>query len=277
MLFNQFVTKGPLNIDRAFGLAADFGVKEVHVLAITGRCGSSLFTHLCQAAKIGECAEIFNDKPEDWWRDRCRSRNPEIAIANHLARSAWDGKVLFQIDHMRLKALLGRLALEKWPDLRVSHLYRRNVIAQAISYHNAAASGLWHQSGSKEKRLDPRTNVPPIEEYLARILEGENFIRTKLPENNGTYWYEDLVSGPAEMFADFLNSPSQGQIERALKAQDAPTKIPRAAYVEQYLSYCNAHPEHAQLVRERNQPTFTFSPNRPDAKAMALEGVAHPS
>lgn len=152
------------------------------------------------------------------------------------------GTVYVQITISRLKQLLKLVPIEeliKEVDLFTA-IKRRNILAQAISFHNAQRTGLWHtnaklQTGSGEMS-DPRKILAWIREIndmeiQIKFLEKTLFIRT--------FYYEDIVSSPFETILIFLRyhnyHVSSMNLKRILSAGDLPQKIKRKLTDIQYI------------------------------------------
>jgi LPS sulfotransferase NodH len=143
---------------------AQSGVGLPYVIFITGRCGSTLLTHLL--AKSGLCGnpdEFFNeerivDLAKEWGTTDFTGYFHSV-----VAHSASNQRFGFEIDPFRFQQLRGLIA---FPDIFLPSgsvsfwMTRRDIVSQAWSYAKAKKTGLWHRfADGSEKRL-PVSGAP---------------------------------------------------------------------------------------------------------------------
>jgi trehalose 2-sulfotransferase len=141
------------------------GVELPYVIFVTGRCGSTLLTHLiAKSGLAGNPDEFFN---EERIVDLARELHATDFAAYFRAvvrHSATNRRFGFEIDPFRFQQLC---ELVSFPDVfaprRTVFLWmtRRDVVGQGWSFAKAKKTGLWHRfADGSEKRLHEPRHVP---------------------------------------------------------------------------------------------------------------------
>lgn len=157
--------------------------------------------------------------------------------------------VYFQITPARInvlcevisrKELLGKVEF-------FSLIFRRNIIAQAISYHNAIRTGLWHSNHSSQSDTEKEFDPLEVLKWICNIsaMEGEalSFVRDRRVL---MIFYEDLISAPFETLSLFLGYHNfefeSSRLSEILVGDSGPRKISRSGYDEDYQRLINQFP-----------------------------------
>jgi len=146
---------------RAFDWAAA-GVALPYVIFITGRCGSTLLTHLLAASGLcGNPDEFFNEERiVELAREWGTTEFPAYfrAVVQHSASNSRFG---FEIDPLRFQQLRELIAFpEVFPPQSSVYFWmtRRDIVSQGWSYAKAKQTGLWQRfADGSEKRLHSPT------------------------------------------------------------------------------------------------------------------------
>lgn len=250
-----------VTLDRFRELCASTGVESIHVSIIPGRCGSTFLSHITKRVGFGQGDEVFNGWTEEKLKDWASCDQFDQFLTLLMQESVVDNRLYFQVDPWRLEALLPILPKDFGPFPNVTRytiLLRRNIVAQAISYFNANATGLWHSDqGIVETTSRAMFTEQRIMYWIEHIHTMEKKIVEIFPEGMpDTYYYEDLVASPFETIALFLQRSDFAvrpiMIAEALKDESAPKKIIRDEYAIQYMSVINKYPWLRDALSERS-------------------------
>jgi hypothetical protein len=248
----------PLKIGELRAIKQATGVDRLYVSIITGRCGSTYLSEICSRSGFGIGEEPFNEQP----LSDLEELFPERSFVDFLTRvftyGAMNGTLYFQITPPRL-ALLRKLIPE--PDFAqqtdaVSFITRRNILSQAISFHNAKRTGLWHtshelQAGSGSG-FDPQ-EVLAWMRYISVMEEGLlNFVLDTKPLH---LFYEDLIASPYEtisLFLKFHRHPVRPVLlNNALIENGISKKIPTVDFNLQFTYMVNTFPWIVEIITNR--------------------------
>jgi LPS sulfotransferase NodH len=149
---------------REFDWAAS-GVALPYVILITGRCGSTLLTHLlADSGLCGNPDEFFNEERitelvEEW------GTRDFAAYFHAVVRSSVSNRRFgFEIDPFRFTQLREMVDFAKIFPPRGTVFFwmtRRDIVRQGWSFAKAKKTGLWHRfADGSEKRLDPLGDAP---------------------------------------------------------------------------------------------------------------------
>jgi LPS sulfotransferase NodH len=125
------------------------GVEIPYVIFFTGRCGSTLLTHLLRDSGLcGSPEEFFNESQVPQF-------NKEIGAADFpqyfravVAKYRSNARFGCEVDPIRFNRLRELLDFSKVFPIGVTKLFwmtRRDILGQAWSYAAAKESGLWHE------------------------------------------------------------------------------------------------------------------------------------
>jgi len=208
------------------------GVDRLYFSIITGRSGSTYLADVCRGLGFGQGEEPFNELPLGVLEEAEPDRRFDRFLRQTLSNSVIHGTAYYQISIPRLKHLLELVPMEELineVDLFTA-VKRRNILSQAISFHNAQRTGLWHTNaelkvGSGEM-FDPRKILAWVREinemeFQIELLEKRLDIKT--------FYYEDIISSPFETILIFLRYHnlyvSSIEMSRVLSSAHLPQKI----------------------------------------------------
>lgn len=136
------------------------GVALPYVIFITGRCGSTLLTHLiAETGLAGRPDEYFNeegivDLAREW-----RVTNFSAYFRAVVRHTVTNRRFGFEIDPFRFQQLCELISFRDiFPARRTVFFWmtRRDIVSQGWSYAKAKKTGLWHRyADGSEKRLHP--------------------------------------------------------------------------------------------------------------------------
>jgi LPS sulfotransferase NodH len=208
------------------------GTPRLYVIATTPRSGSHFLGHaLWESGAFGAPLEYLHRKNFQRWQERSGADSPE-AVFGWLARrrtspSGWFGlKLMWR--QFETWAEDGRLPFLQ-PVARVIHLYRRDLLGQAISFRIAQQTGVWAAGmpGNGREAAFDRAAILQAAEALRR--QNRDWHRML----NSPAWagvprfslaYEDLAGDPGAML---------GRIARFLEPDDPPPLAPTARTARQ--------------------------------------------
>ncbi len=231
-------------------LCAVYELTEICYSVITGRCGSTYLASMCRALGFGDGGEPLNDM----------AKTPALvsisALEKVIQERARNGRWYFQLNLPRYKSLKKYLPVLS-NGQKPSIILRRDIFAQALSFSNAQATGLWHVVNEQEiKRVSPNQIEPT--EWVHRISAQERQLIRMFPESLILY-YEDIVAAPIESLVRFLGFHAYdvdlAKIEDVI--QHAKTqKIIRDGYSTQYTEMIKNYPD--ELVDTRLRSGFSL-------------------
>jgi LPS sulfotransferase NodH len=203
------------------------GVALPYVIFITGRCGSTLLTHLlAESGLCGNPDEFFN---EEQMGDRAREwRTSDFpayfrAVVRHTVTNRRFG---FEIDPFRFQQLR---ELVSFPDIFAPRrtvffwMTRRDIVSQGWSFAKAKKTGLWHRftDGSEKRLHDSEGETISDAEWWREIilmLTGERIMEDHFAVSRITPYrldYEMLVTDRQRTVVSVLQALSCGPDEIA--------------------------------------------------------------
>ncbi len=206
---------------------------------ISGRCGSTYLSNICTRIGFGRGEEPFNEFPRELLERVAPDREISRFLEKMFNANNLNKNVYFQITPARInvlcevisrKELLGKVEF-------FSLIFRRNIIAQAISYHNAIRTGLWHSNHSSQSDTEKEFDPLEVLKWICNIsaMEGEalSFVRDRRVL---MIFYEDLISAPFETLSLFLGYHNfefeSSRLSEILVGDSGPRKISRSGYDE---------------------------------------------
>jgi LPS sulfotransferase NodH len=221
------------------------GVALPYVIFITGRCGSTLLTHLlAESGLCGNPDEFFNEERMiDLARELEATDFPAYfrAVVRHTVTNRRFG---FEIDPYRFEQLR---ELISFPDIFLPRqtvffwMTRRDIVSQAWSYAKAKQTGLWHRfADGSEKRL-PAIEPAPGDvisdavwwREIIVMLKGERIIEDFFTASRITPYrldYEMLVTDRLRTVVSVLQALSCGPEEIARNLAPQPDYTARNRY-----------------------------------------------
>lgn len=228
----------------------DLGVKRSAMSIITGRCGSTLVGELCRALRFGDGVETLNSLG-----DGEISKYDGQRITQIMRPAVVDGIFYHQTTYHRWKKLSEFIAPAQL-GLDVTLIFRRNFIAQAISYVNAIETGKWH-SNQLAAAPTPMTAAERVTRgiaFIEQILAEESRLTKAFPKAP-IFYYEDIVTSPLETMHRFLSFYNHNaplcRIAEELNSRNMTEKLVRNGYSEQYEQLFNAYPRSAETLWSR--------------------------
>jgi trehalose 2-sulfotransferase len=132
------------------------------LIASTPRCGSHMLGHAMASTGImGVPFEYANPANLAEWTRRLETASPQATLrALMTRRTTANGVFAIKAHYSHCESLDGpKRFLDFWPNLKVAHLCRADVLRQAISYAVAKQTGVWisGQEAEQEKaEYDPQ-------------------------------------------------------------------------------------------------------------------------
>lgn len=122
---------------------ADYGIRSPYVIFITGRCGSTLLTRLIRDTRLaGNPTEHFNIN----WLKQSSPTTFAAYLDRIIRQSSSNGFFGFEIDWFNLRFLdhfLDFTSTFSVETAKFFYMTRRDILAQALSYASAKATGIW--------------------------------------------------------------------------------------------------------------------------------------
>lgn len=176
------------------------------VMAFTNRCGSNLLAdYLLQTGRFGGFGEALNLPVAQAFRDRQGTRSlPGYlgALAEtHLCNRERSLGVKASADQL---AMLIRHGIPRmFAGFRVVHIWRQDLVGQAVSFAIADQTKSWTSRQEPTGRSDGRIAVAPaqIEQMIQAIQQQNNRIAAILATlgiGGPTVSYEELTANPAQ-------------------------------------------------------------------------------
>jgi trehalose 2-sulfotransferase len=138
------------------------GSKCTVLIASTPRCGSHMLGHaMASTGVLGVPFEYANPANLAEWSRRLGTVSPDATIGALMKRrTTANGVFAIKAHYSHCEGLGGAAAfLNFWPNLKVVHLSRADVLRQAISYAIARQTGVWIAGQEAEQHhadCDPR-------------------------------------------------------------------------------------------------------------------------
>lgn len=201
------------------------GVALPYVIFITGRCGSTLLTHLiAESGLAGNPDEYFNEERiVDLAADLRATDFPAYfrAVVRHTVTNRRFG---FEIDPFRFQQLRELISFADVFATRRTVFFwmtRRDVVGQGWSYAKAKKTGLWHRfaDGSEKRLHEPEGETIGDAEWWREILlmlTGERIMEDYFAAARITPYrldYEMLVTDPRRTVVSVLQALSCGPDE----------------------------------------------------------------
>lgn len=190
------------------------GYNRIYASLITGRCGSTFFSKMCQNAGFGYGEEPFNERGISGFSDFPPSAL-RLFVERTMEMGSMEGRYYFQITPPRLDALAPMFdgdAFSTFVD-RYSLILRRNIVAQALSYIMAVRTGVWH-SYTGTSAVDYQDSIAVSDMEIAQWVLDIHNMEVRAVElcahqkNTVVLFYEDIVLAPLEMLNWFFNDCS---------------------------------------------------------------------
>ena len=141
------------------------GVALPYVIFVTGRCGSTLLTHLiAESGLAGNPDEFFNEERIVDLARELHTTNFAAYFRTVVRHSVTNRRFGFEIDPFRFQQLR---ELVSFPEIFAPRrtvffwMTRRDIVSQGWSFAKAKKTGLWHRfADGSEKRLHEPRHVP---------------------------------------------------------------------------------------------------------------------
>jgi trehalose 2-sulfotransferase len=136
--------------------------KSTVLIASTPRCGSHMLGHaMASTGLLGVPFEYANPANLAEWADLLGTRSPDETLRTLMGRrTTANGVFAIKAHYSHCESLGGPARfLAFWPNLKVVHLRRADVLRQAISYAVARQTGVWiagQEAESDVADYDPR-------------------------------------------------------------------------------------------------------------------------
>lgn len=232
----------PLRAGQMASIKKSAGVDRLYFSIISGRSGSTYLADVCRGLGFGKGEESFNELPLGVLEEAEPDRRFDRFLQQTLSDSVVNGTAYFQISVPRLKHLLELVPIDELineVDLFTA-VKRRNILSQAISFHNAQRTGLWHTNRELEVGSGEMSDLRKILAWVREINDME--LQIGLLEKRldiKTFYYEDIVSSPFETILIFLRYHhfyvSSIEMNRVLSSENLPRKIKSKKTHIQYL------------------------------------------
>jgi LPS sulfotransferase NodH len=203
------------------------GVAQPYVIFVTGRCGSTLLTHLIAASGLaGNPDEFFNEERIGELAAEWGTGDFAAYFAEVVRRSVSNRRFGFEIDPFRFEQLRELVSFaDLFPPRRTVFFWmtRRDVVGQGWSYAMAKKTGLWHRfADGSEKRLPAAGGEAPSDAEWWReiilVLQGERIMEDFFAAARITPYrldYEMLVTDRRRAVVGVLQALSCGPDEIA--------------------------------------------------------------
>jgi LPS sulfotransferase NodH len=201
------------------------GVALPYVIFITGRCGSTLLTHLiAESGLAGNPDEFFNEERIVDLAAELRTTDFPAYFRAVVRHSVTNRRFGFEIDPFRFQQLR---ELVSFPDLFPARrtvffwMTRRDIVGQGWSYAKAKKTGLWHRfaDGSEKRLHESQGDVISDSEWWREIilmLTGERIMEDHFTAARITPFrldYEMLVTDRRRTVVSVLQALSCGPEE----------------------------------------------------------------
>lgn len=231
------------------------GASEVYISLISGRCGSTLFSHFCKNVNFGNGEEPFNERPYGEYAFYAPDDIREF-VQHSIDLSSIEGRYYFQLNAQRFHYFSKMFApgvLEGWIT-RISLILRRNIVSQAISLATAIKTGLWHRFTQSDAHHHYDLPDTEILDCIEQIHNQEllAFALCKHQQHTLVLFYEDIASAALETVTLFMSDcgyapPTR---ERAARiASSTPSPLPKNPAI--YANFMHRHPDFQRILSGR--------------------------
>ena len=197
----------PLSIGEFSAIKQKTGVERLYISVITGRSGSTYIGNICYRVGFGRGQEIFNERQISALEKMAPEKNFLDFVTILFSENVINGNLYFQITPPRLtllRKLIPDNELAEQTDV-VTLITRRNILSQAISFHNAKRTGLWHSNQAGKLGTGGDFDAQKVLAWIIHISQLErgllNFALDNKPWN---FCYEDIFSSPYETISQFF-------------------------------------------------------------------------
>jgi LPS sulfotransferase NodH len=164
---------------------------------------------------FGASLEFFNEDAFEWLVQRFHNHEPFDGSFHRYMRlmvknASRKGLFSFQIDPVRLRALVEHLVEEEifqCDKIKFIYMYRRDILAQAISFLEAMKSNIWHQFEDKNDDVNVTLDDAEITKFIINLLNNENFAHAFLDKYASqplSITYEDIACNSYAVLKLFL-------------------------------------------------------------------------
>ncbi len=215
------------------GAVASIGQIDSYLICTTPRTGSTLLCGLMASTTVaGRPESYFREPDEQLWASRwavARSSDGAFECSDFvraaLAAGRTDNGVFAArimwgtLDHLfdRLRAVYPASAAGEFDLLHLAfghtrfvYLHREDVLAQAVSWHRAEQTNVWHQADQEEPKQpdqEPRFDLDEIRKFVRTIDEHNSAWRAWFASvgiEPHVVRYEDLDADPVGVARDVL-------------------------------------------------------------------------
>jgi hypothetical protein len=263
-------------------LLKDEGIKTVNICLISGRCGSTYLGHLGGSVGLNStlAQETFHELTAKVFAKAFPERDLAVYLRLVIDRCRAGDRFFFQATPYRLQAagqLFGLENILASCDC-FSVIFRRNILSQALSYEEAASTGVWHNRGqdaAQQSRItDPRNVLPWLEMINNIEIETQSLLGTFAYQ---TYYYEDIASQPMETLLAYLNQHdypvSLDRLQAAFSTKDSPKKLLKPDFARSYLSCLEEFPWISAILQRRTNGDLC---NQEIARRIHIERFGEP-
>lgn len=183
-------------------------VKHDYLILFNGRTGSSWLTSVL-SGHLGNPEEYLN--PE-FLRDvaiRAGSDNPRKIMLGLRGLTQSNGVFGIEATSEHIELFGEDIFFSCFKNLKVFHLWRENLVAQAVSLYRAVSTGYFHSHEGTAKKEDPTYNGMALFNwytYLAHVENGNTnmLINRGLLENSIPITYETMMAAKYQTILKFF-------------------------------------------------------------------------
>jgi LPS sulfotransferase NodH len=241
------------------------GVALPYVIFITGRCGSTLLTHLLAASGLcGNPDEFFNEERIVGLAKEWRTTDFPAYFRAVVRHTVTNRRFGFEVDPFRFQQLRELVSFpDIFPPRRTVFFWmtRRDIVSQAWSYAKAKKTGLWHRfADGSEIRLEPSgapdepiTDIEWWREIIV-VLKGERVVEDFFTASRITPYrvdYEMLVADRQRTIVSVLQALSCGPDEILRHLDPQPDYTERNRYDDWHramIEFCDRYRNELRYV-----------------------------
>ena len=189
------------------------GIKNVYVIAMTGRCGSTwLASELRALPNCGNPNEYFSEEMIPYVEPNVTFRNVVDLLRSIVDNGRTGDTFGFKIDGARLENLSEIVdirssfgpSVAKWIDMR-----RLNIVKQAFSFARAKRTGVWHIYAGADQSDQERSNQIDVNDISDTSVWREINLLVR-SENNLSKIYQELNVIPLSIkYEEMVDSKTQ--------------------------------------------------------------------